>query len=74
MRSRPMIIALSYVVALASEWALRRAIHGWAPIERPPFNLAFWSEHHFLTTLLVVTIAAVGAPCVAGAAMTALPR
>jgi hypothetical protein len=56
-RARPVIVALSYVLALSSESALRRAIHAWAPIEQAPFNLTFWSAHHFVTTLGVVAVA-----------------
>ena len=56
-RARLMIVALTYVVALTSEWALRRAIHSWAPIEQAPFNLTFWSAHHFLTMVGAVTVA-----------------
>jgi hypothetical protein len=56
-KARPVIIALSYFVALSSEWALRRAIHAWAPIEQAPFNLTFWSAHHFVTTLGAVAVA-----------------
>jgi hypothetical protein len=56
-RALAAIIAISYLLALASEWALRHAIHPWAPLERPPFNWAFWSPRHFMRMLLVVTVA-----------------
>jgi hypothetical protein len=49
-------MASSYVLALTSAWAMRSAIHSWAPIEQPPWNLPFWSAHQF-TTLLIAIVA-----------------
>ena len=56
-RARVAIIGLSYTLGVGSEWAMRQAIHSWAPLERPPFHLVFWSAHRLGATLLIVTAA-----------------
>ena len=50
------IVAGCSALAVCSEWALRRVIHSWAPLEQPPYNLAFWSDHRFGTMLIVVAL------------------
>jgi hypothetical protein len=53
------IVAGCTALAACSEWALRRVIHSWAPLEQPPYNLAFWSAHRFGTMLIVVSLTAI---------------
>lgn len=57
-RALAAIIAASYVMALVSEWALRHAVHSWAPLELPPFNMRFWSAHYFGSLVIVVVVVA----------------
>jgi len=49
------IIAASYVLTLASEWALRQMIHPWAALEQPPFNSPFATPHRLIALLLSIT-------------------
>lgn len=51
-----LIIVGSYPLAVVIEWAMRAAIHSWAPLEQPPYNFPLWSAHNLIFTLIIVTI------------------
>jgi hypothetical protein len=53
-----LIIAGSYLLAVASEWMMRGAVRSWAALDLPPFNMPFWTTHRLVWRLIIVTVAA----------------
>jgi hypothetical protein len=51
------IVAASYLLAVGTEWMMRRAVRTWAPLELPPFDMPLWSAHNLVSLLIVVTVA-----------------
>lgn len=52
------IIGISYILALTSEWAMRVCVHSWAPLEQPPHNDPFWTMRQFVTILIPIILPA----------------
>ena len=48
------ILAYAGLAAVTFEWSLRLAVHPWAPLDRPPFNLPFWSPRRLVLRLFFV--------------------
>jgi hypothetical protein len=54
-RAIAVIVAGSYLLAVAMEWMMRRAVHSWAPLDQPPFNMPLWTAHRLTTLFIIVT-------------------
>jgi hypothetical protein len=57
-RAIAVIVAGSYLLAVATEWMMRRTVHSWAPLDQPPFNMPLWTAHRLTALFIIVTAVA----------------